>query len=91
VRGAPLAVVFVALTTLDPGLGLFPPVNRERLPDIIGLLELPGSAAPDEALVTPVSISSRFAALCLPAAFFTVVPLPFQFSCRPPRKLATRR
>jgi hypothetical protein len=87
----PLAVAFVALTTLDVGLGLFPPINRERLPDIIGLLELPAAPRRTNRLSLPVSISSRLAAFFLPAAFFTVAFLPFQFSCSPPCNLGARR
>jgi hypothetical protein len=86
---APLAVAFVALTTLDFGLGFFPPVNRERLADIIGLLELASSAAPYESLVTPSVDQFSPRRLFLPAAFFTVVlfvipvllPSTVQFGC----------
>src|ERR1700736_4950855 len=67
VRREPLAVAFVALTTLDLGLGFFPPVTRERFPAIIELLELSAARRRSNRLSLPVSISSRFVASFLPS------------------------
>ena len=50
-RRVPLPVAFVALTTLDLRLGLCSTVGRERLADVVGLLEFTRGAASDEPLV----------------------------------------
>jgi hypothetical protein len=71
VRLVPLPVAFVALATLDLRLGSFRRLADSDLRRSSDSLNFPEAPRLTNRLSFPVSISSRFATLFLPAVFFT--------------------